>query len=63
MHDNRCPSCNNDLNSEVTRAVIRALASGEKGPAQMACPHCDAQLSLTMHVSTGLALEEGSAVQ
>jgi hypothetical protein len=62
MPDNRCPSCENDLTSEVSRAVIRSLASGEKGPASINCPHCGAELSLAIQVNTRLALEQNSAV-
>ena len=61
MRHDRCPSCENDLTGEVSRAVIQAIQSDATRPAALHCPHCDAALCVAIDVRTVVSLENGAS--
>ena len=59
MRDNRCPSCDNDISEVVTSAIVSRLQAGATESDVVTCPHCGAELSLTVNIDTSLSRQSG----
>jgi hypothetical protein len=59
-HDN-CPSCENDISDTVTSAIVSRLEAEaeERESDGVSCPHCNAELRLTVDIDTRLSLQQG----
>jgi hypothetical protein len=55
MRDNRCPSCENDITEDLAPALVACL-DGDGGVETVTCPHCHAELSLTVAINTTLTV-------
>jgi hypothetical protein len=61
MRDNCCPNCENDIATTVTSTIVAGLEQGETGSTSLTCPHCDAELTLTVTIAATLS-QIGAAV-
>jgi len=57
MQDNKCPSCENDISGTVTSAIVSRLQAGASESDAVACPHCGAELTLTVNIDTSLSIQ------
>lgn len=55
MRDTRCPSCENDITDALTPALL-AYLDGDGDRETVVCPHCNAELALTISINTSIAL-------